>query len=703
MDPQTYYQTAFSRNLGIFTEAEQELLRRSRVAVAGLGGVGGLHVITLARMGVGAFHLADRDAFELANMNRQYGAKVPHLGRPKLEVMVEEARAVNPHLDIVSFPEGVDIVSFPEGVMEDNLDRFLEGVHVVLDGLDFFCFDVRRKLFNRALERGLHVVTAGPLGFTTAVLVFSPHEGMTFDDYFDVRPGLTEEEEYLRFAMGLAPRPLHLRHMDLDRVSLTQRAGPSVAAACQLCAAAAATEAVKILLGRGPLRPVPHYLQIDPYSWTLRRGRLRLGNRHPAQKIKAWAIRRFLLSDASDNRPKTVLFLRSLIRRGSAPAANLPDCRPRPPAPSSPVQGPPVSRDVLAYLLDAAVQAPSGDNAQPWKLSAKEDSVCIQVDPNRDRSFFNVDQVASVIACGAAAENVRIAATAFGLRARMSVSCEGGEEHLAARIGLEPADVSPDPLHPWIWKRHTNRKPFGKTRLSPVAAESLQQAVIPFPGARLHLVQDRERLKKLARLIYWVDRIRSEDRRLHEHLHHMIRPCDEEALRTRDGFPIKNLEAGRMGELFLRFSRPWPVMNVLNRLGASRAVARHAAQGMAQAAAAGLLTVSGPTAEDFFHGGRALQTIWLTATAHGLAFQPMTAVTLFWTRAQRQGLTPFYQRHHRLLERAFALYQDLFPHVDFYAAGHVMLFRLGHAPPITTPTLRRPAPVEPTRRESAGK
>jgi molybdopterin/thiamine biosynthesis adenylyltransferase len=687
MDPRTYYQTAFSRNIGLFTEAEQDLLRRSRVAVAGLGGVGGLHVITLARMGVGAFHLADMDVFETANVNRQYGAKVQHFGRPKLDVMVEEARAVNPFLEIVSFPEGVT---------EENLDRFLDGVHVVLDGLDFFNFDIRRKLFNRARDKKIYVVTAGPLGFSTAVLVFSPFEGLSFDDYFDIRPGLTEEERYLRFAMGLAPRPTHLRTMDMRHVSFTQRAGPSLASACQLCAGAAATEAVKILLGRGPVRPVPHYVQLDPYTWTLRRGRLPLGNRNPVQRLKRAAVKRFLLSDSASPRPTAGRLLRPFLKQEPVFCGDVPDCRPRPPVPPGPVKALPIPKPVLDYLLDAAVQAPSGDNAQPWKFSLEEDAVRIQVDPDRDRSFFNVDQVASVIACGAAAENIRIAATAFGLETRMEVSAGPDGENLRARLALEPSPIGPDPLHDWIWKRHTNRKSFAKgTRLSPIAAESLQGALDAFPGARLHLIREKKRLKDLARLVYLVDRIRSEDRRLHEHLHRMIRRSDAEARRTRDGFPLKNLEAGLAGEVFLRLSRPWTVMNVLNRLGMGRAVAIHAARGMAEASAAGLLTVSGTAPEDFFMGGRALQTVWLTAAAHGLAFQPMTAVTLFWTRAQRQGLSPFQARHHRLLERAFALYQELFPDVDFYGAGHVMLFRLGHAPPLSAPTLRRPAPVVP--------
>jgi len=68
------YKVAFSRNIGWVTEAEQSRLRSKRIAIAGMGGVGGGHLLTLTRLGVGAFNIADFDAFELANFNRQAGA-----------------------------------------------------------------------------------------------------------------------------------------------------------------------------------------------------------------------------------------------------------------------------------------------------------------------------------------------------------------------------------------------------------------------------------------------------------------------------------------------------------------------------------------------------------------------------------------------------------------------------------------------------
>jgi len=75
------YSEAFSRNIGLLSQTEQERVRGARVAIAGLGGVGGNHALALARIGFGSFSLADMDKFELANMNRQVGATIDTLGR----------------------------------------------------------------------------------------------------------------------------------------------------------------------------------------------------------------------------------------------------------------------------------------------------------------------------------------------------------------------------------------------------------------------------------------------------------------------------------------------------------------------------------------------------------------------------------------------------------------------------------------------
>jgi molybdopterin/thiamine biosynthesis adenylyltransferase len=275
------YQKAFSRNIGWITTTEQEALRRKRIAIAGLGGVGGAHLLTLTRLGIGGFHIADFDSFDIPNFNRQAGATLNSLGRRKTEVLSQMARNINPELQIEVFEDGVN---------EKNLDAFLGGIDLYVDGLDFFAFSARKLVFPACAVRGIPAITAAPLGMGAAVLNFLPG-GMSFEEYFRWA-GCSEHEMALRFLIGLSPAMLQRRYlMDRSTVDLKNRKGPSTPMACEICAGVAATEALKILLQRGEVRAAPHGVQFDAYrNKTVRTWRPG-GNRNPIQRI-ALAIAR---------------------------------------------------------------------------------------------------------------------------------------------------------------------------------------------------------------------------------------------------------------------------------------------------------------------------------------------------------------------------------------------------------------------------
>jgi molybdopterin/thiamine biosynthesis adenylyltransferase len=278
------YGEAFARHVGLISPDEQARLRRSRVAILGMGGVGGIHLVTLARLGIGSFHVADPDRFDLANFNRQYGASTRTLGQNKAEVMAAEARAINPELDLRVFPEAVTAA---------NVGEVLDGVDVLVDGIDFFALGARRLAFSEARRRGSWAVTAGPLGFSTAWLVFSP-TGMSFDEYFDLDRTPDPFDQIVSFLVGLAPRATHRTYMDLSQADPASGRGPSAGLACHLCSGVAAAEVLKILLGRSPVRPAPWYFQFDAYRQSLVRGRLRGGNSHPWRRMKRRLVRKRL-------------------------------------------------------------------------------------------------------------------------------------------------------------------------------------------------------------------------------------------------------------------------------------------------------------------------------------------------------------------------------------------------------------------------
>jgi tRNA threonylcarbamoyladenosine dehydratase len=267
---------AFERNHGLISLAEQETLANSLVAIAGCGGVGGLHAHTLARLGVGRFRITDSDTFSIANINRQIGATSRTLGASKVEVTAEMIRAINPEAT-VEVGNGF--------IAADNVAAFVAGANLVIDSVDFFALSARRQLFAAAWKAKIPALTAAPLGFSATLHVFA-QGGMCFDEYFDIADDEDAFEQLMKFIVGLAPSALHLPYMDLSTVNIETGRGPSSILGSQMAATIAGGEALAILLKRRKPMLAPNYLQFDSFRQILRKQRLPGGNRNWLQRIK---------------------------------------------------------------------------------------------------------------------------------------------------------------------------------------------------------------------------------------------------------------------------------------------------------------------------------------------------------------------------------------------------------------------------------
>jgi molybdopterin/thiamine biosynthesis adenylyltransferase len=125
----------------------QEKLRSSKVAVLGLGGVGGPAALYLAASGIGSLTLVDGDVVEASNLNRQILFSFSDLGQPKAQTAARRLLSHNPELI-------VEVVE--KRVEERDLQPLLNGCHIVLD-----CFDRNRDRLavNRAcLRQGIPAV-----------------------------------------------------------------------------------------------------------------------------------------------------------------------------------------------------------------------------------------------------------------------------------------------------------------------------------------------------------------------------------------------------------------------------------------------------------------------------------------------------------------------------------------------------------------
>jgi len=98
----------FQRNIQFWGEDKQQILRKSSILIAGVGGLGCVVAEILTRAGIGKLILVDNDTVEISNLNRQILFAQTDLGKPKVEVAKQKLQAINPIPEVTIFQNSVD-------------------------------------------------------------------------------------------------------------------------------------------------------------------------------------------------------------------------------------------------------------------------------------------------------------------------------------------------------------------------------------------------------------------------------------------------------------------------------------------------------------------------------------------------------------------------------------------------------------------
>ncbi len=638
------YGAAFSRNLGWVTDTEQQILRSKRIAIAGLGGVGGSHLLTLTRLGIGNFTIADLDIFEQENFNRQAGASMRHVGREKIEVLEELALDINPELGLVKFSAGVTT---------ENLDNFLDEVDLYVDSLDFFAVDIRQAVFAACAEKGIPAITAAPLGMGVAFLAFLPGQ-MTFEEYFRLA-GQPEDEQLLRFLLGLSPAMLQVKYLvDDTRLDLNAHKGPSTPMACELCAGMAGTHALKILLNRGDVPAAPRGLHFDAYRNKMAKTWRPMGNNNPIQRLG----------------------LKIARKRLSATLAVTPETH----------QSRPTT--AIDRILDYARWAPSGDNTQPWQFEILSDNFfIIHTRDTRDWCVYDLAGRASQTSVGTLLENIAIAAKNEGFQASFTLQdpVTAIDPIIDVQLTAQAQPVETPPLLPYIKTRSVQRRALSTRPLLARHKQALEDAV--GPGYQLVWIEGRKEKRQIARLLWRAAGIRLTIPEVYE-VHKRIIHWDAQF--STDRIPDQALGADALTVKMMRWAlQSWSRVKILNRYFAGTLMPRLQLDLIpAQRCAAHFIIFSDkPQTQtaDYLEGGRATQRFWLTATKLGLQLQPEMTPLIFSTYA-REGRR-FTESVDKLAEA-----DTLRIELDAFTGGKadaVFMGRLGFGASATSRSLRK--------------
>ncbi len=303
--------------------------------------------------------------------------------------------------------------------------------------------------------------------------------------------------------------------------------------------------------------------------------------------------------------------------------------------------------------------------------------------------FFDPEAAASRMGCGGVLENILLSASTMGLEASFSTIHDAESPERVARIRLVPADINPDPLAGSISERGTDRGHYRRwIDIEQQTFTALQADAAIIPTARVHWFQEKRQRRGVTRLITAADRLRFSHETVHREFYEKLR-FGEEADRLADGLAADTLGVERIFLPVLKRLRPWALTKWLNRFGLHYIMAlRGAWVPLVSANAVGALVIAREA--DHLAAGRALQRLWLSATAHGLLFQPLGALPLFLIRLHELKGAGFDGRQLAKLRSLEEALTALIPQYDPGVERLIMLFRVGHGPRPKARSRRRP-------------
>ena len=654
------------RNRHKISTAEQARLAGARVGVVGLS-VGQACALSLAQEGVGGHvRLADFDRLDLSNLNR-LRAGVDELGINKVVVAARRMFEMDPYLDIEA---GFD------GVQADGIDAFLVGSdgHSRLDVLVEECDDLALKVLLRQRARALGI----------PVLMATSERGLLDIERFDLEPhrplfhGLAgdldldavaaaDDDARIEFVMRVLGMDVLSDRGAASLIEMGESVStwPQLASAVALGGAAVTDASRRILLGG--LRTSGRFAIDIEQIIADGRGQhaevdAELGgplglNRHAAAAQEAGGgIDAGVLLDAA-----------ALARLNPHGASEVPDGR------------------QIEALVAYAVLAPTGGNAQPWRFVYDGAELACLDDRRVAVPAMDPERLSVRAAIGSAVENLDLAAAAMGFRVRVHVDAEPGGR--VCRLGFERSPPRRHRLLAEVARRATNRRVGDGLPLTVGDREALFEAAAT-RGGQLQLAEDTQSLAELGDILGAADRIRFLSATMLAELKDELRWTPQEAAQHGDGMDLDTLELRRGERAALRLLVHAPAMAELARLGLGRALEAPSRKSVCASSAVGLLSLPGRGAATWFEGGRALQRVWLEATARDLWLHPMATLGFLFDLVAHhggRGLSPADVETVRGLRQRFECQFDV--SAD---ASEILVFRLFRAPAPSARSLRRP-------------
>ncbi|MDP3558546.1 MAG: Rv1355c family protein [Bacteroidota bacterium] len=617
--------------------------------------------VTLAMERVcGEIRLADFDLLELTNLNR-IRTGVHNLGLAKVYSVAREIAEIDPFLKVICFPQGL---------IDSNMDEFFLGggkLDLLIEESDGF--DIKILSRYKARELKIPVVMEASDRCTVDVERFDlePKRSILHGlvDHLDIETlkklKTTEEKiPYMLDMLGIETSSLRLKASMLE-IEQTINTWPQLASA--------------VTMGGGIATDVSRRLLLNQFTES---GRYHvdieelIGNKKNEENE--------LLEISNNENFKASLSQNEMQTIAGKLIIDINETLITP------------THQQINTLVEAAIKAPSGGNAQAWTWYYSKGNLFLFHDVNRSYSLLDFDNLASYISFGAATENLILKANQIGLnpnsipfplKTDLRVVCQFVFTKEQSNSNQKEYNYLVDEID----ARLTNRTISDRQLINPDLLLQLQQVASSIDGAQMKVIDSIADIEKLAHVISNVERLRMMNQRGHSDFVKEIRWTDEENELKRDGVDLNLLELNATVKAGMIVAKDWEVVSTLKKWKKGSAFEKLSKATVLSSSAICLITMPEYSPLNYFNAGRSAQRAWLAATSMNVSLQPMSIATLFFARLTKGNgveLDIELQEELKILRNEFVNIMKLEP-----VANDVFLFRLCIANKPKEKSLRR--------------
>lgn len=613
------------RNNYKITPSEQLELGQKKVGIVGLS-VGQSVALAMAlERSFGEIRLADFDTLELSNLNR-LKAGITSLGVEKVVIAAREISEIDPYLKVTLFREGIH---------ENNVDEFLTSdgkLDLLIDECD--SLDIKVLLRERArLEQ-------------IPVIMETSDRGMLDIERFDIEPyreifhGLLEgiSKSELSNLSNKERVAIVLKITGLETLSLRMKASlleigstitswPQLASGVFLGGASVAHVGRRLLLGDN----VPSgrfYVDFDEI--------IKIDQVEERLELPSF-------QDVSSLSGKLISQLPTNILQS----------------------GYILSFEELEELLSFANMAPSGGNIQPWIwVFDRKGILHLFHDQERSHSMLDFKGTGSLIAFGAALENLRLATARKGIEIEVIDQISKFEDELIYSIRFvakfkNPIHVPYSELVDGINIRCTNRKNTSRKLLEKSKLEELVEFA-KNEGFSIKLTEDYSDLEGLAEIVGGMDRMRFfHEEGLMDFIKE-VRWTEKDALESLDGIDIATLELSGTEKAAMGLLKDPRTVKFFRKFLMGFGLTKISKDTITKSSAIMLLQGDKFSPKTYLEGGKVLQRIWIKANMLGISFQPVTAMLFIFQKVLQEANHGFSQEEASEIQKLKSKFDRIF-------------------------------------------